>query len=476
MTTDTGGETARRLGVGRLALFSSAGLALGAVQIPLQTYLPALYAQQVGLSLGLVGLIFMLSRLWNAFTDPLVGLLSDRSYTRFGQRKPWIGVGSLLLFGCSYLIFFPPAGASPLYLAVGLFGLYLGWSMVATPLYAWSAELSPQYHERTRVQAYLQTFASLGLFLVLLVPALQDFSGNVSLPAKISAMGWFVLGALAFSIPLLLSLFRERPRPPLHQPGPLRLGATLRSLGADPLVLRVMASDFAVCLGQGCRGAVFLFFVTAYMGLPQWMVSLQIAQFLFGIFAAPLWLKLSYRLGKRRTLIVAEFLQIAINLSLLLLQPGQLWPLVALTVAQGLSQGSGNLMLRSIVADVADAQRLRSGEQRSGLLFSIFNVTSNAALALAVGIALPLIAWFGFVPGAVNTPEALSRLHWFFALGPATGHLLSALLIWRFPLDERGHAEIVRALAQREQSQAATAASDQDAGLALTPARAAPAL
>ena len=164
------------------------------------------------------------------------------------------------------------------------------------------------------------------------------------------------------------------------------------------------------------------------------------------------------RLGKNRTLIVAEVTQIIINLMLLALQPGQYWALVALTVAQGLSQGSGNLMLRAIVSDVADQERLRTGKDHSGLLFSIFNVTINAAMALSLGIALPLVGMFGFTPTNNNTPAALSALQWIIAIGPAIGHGLSAILMLSFPLTEAKHAEIVRARA--EQGAAAPAADD----------------
>jgi GPH family glycoside/pentoside/hexuronide:cation symporter len=123
--------------------------------------------------------------------------------------------------------------------------------------------------------------------------------------------------------------------------------------------------------------------------------------------------------------------------------------LIALTVAQGLAQGSGNLMLRAIVSDVADQERLKTGKDHSGLLFSIFNVTINAAMALSVGIALPLVGLFGFVPGGANTPGALSSLQWIIAVGPAIGHSLSAIIMVNFPLTEARHAEIVRALAEQ---------------------------
>jgi glycoside/pentoside/hexuronide:cation symporter, GPH family len=98
-------------------------------------------------------------------------------------------------------------------------------------------------------------------------------------------------------------------------------------------------------------------------------------------------------------------------------------------------------MLRAIVADVADAQRLKTGHDRVGLFFSVFALSDKAGLALAVGIALPLVGALGFTPGHANSAAALFHLKLVFALGPALAHLLSALVIRGFPLDEASHGE-----------------------------------
>jgi GPH family glycoside/pentoside/hexuronide:cation symporter len=89
-----------------------------------------------------------------------------------------------------------------------------------------------------------------------------------------------------------------------------------------------------------------------------------------------------------------------------------------------------------------------SGQDRTALFFSVFSISSKAAMAAAIGIALPLVAWFGFNPHVVNTPAALHGLLLVFALGPAFSHIAAASLVAGFPLDEAAHREVRRQLAE----------------------------
>lgn len=447
-----------RLPAWRLAVFAALAIPLAGAGLPLAVYLPPYYAQELGLGLGVVGLIFMLSRAWDAVTDPLVGVLSDRTRGRFGRRKPWIAAGAPLFALSTAAIFVPglfgverPGAA---WLSVWLVVFYVGWTMIQIPVSAWAGQLAAQYHERSRVQTYFQVATAGGLLLVLVLPAVLDQLGaRAGLPAdpglKVAAMGGFILVTFVPTLIAALALVKEPPAPP---PSPARstLRRDLAVAARDPLLRKVLTSDFAVTLGQLIRSSLFVFFVSAYMGRPDLAAGLFLLQFVFGVFAGPIWLRIGYRLGKSRAAIAGELVQVAINLALLLVVPGALPLLIGLTIAQGLAQGSGNLMLRSMVADIADKQRLESGEDRTGLLFSIFSLTGKAATAVAVGVALPLVGLLGFKPGAVNGPEALLGLKLVFALGPALAHLASAWLISGFSLDAAGHADIRRQLDSRD--------------------------
>lgn len=411
------------LGARRLAGFALLAVATGGINIPIQIYLPAFYATAVGLDLATIGLVFMVSRLISVGADPVIGWASDRTRSRIGRRKPWILGGGLLTLVGIAAVFFPPAGAGPAWLAASLVLLGIGWTAATTPHVTWGGELAKEPTQRSRIQAYLMTGSSLGIFLVLLAPAVLDFVSPGGPERRVYAMGALLGTVLAAGLVAIAVLFRERPATPTLGPQWRHLGALAR----DGELVRIIASDFCVAVGQGLRGALFLFFATRYIGVASPALLLML-QYAFGILAGPIWARISYRLGLRRTLIVAELAQVTVNVLALALAPGQQMLFAVLVVGQGLLQGSGNLMLRSMIYGVADRHRDRGAGEVAGLLSSVFNVTTNAGFAMAVGIGLPVLAWLGFDPRASGT-AGVDGLHVFFALGPALGHLLSVAII-----------------------------------------------
>lgn len=438
------------LTAGRLAAFSTLSMPIYAAQVPLAVYVPAIFAQYYGLPLAVLGMVFLAAKCWGVLTDPLVGALSDRTRGRFGRRRSWIAAGGAVFGLATLLLFFPATRPTPLYLAAVLFVFFLGWSMVQIPYFAWSGEVCADYHERTRVATYQTVTGSASLLLVLVLPAIADQVHPHDGPFQLGAMGGLVLITLALGLPLTLRAFPEPPVPDrtVERVSPW---SAVRLIFGNPLLVRVLASDFAVTLGQSIRGALFVFFVTAYMGLPRWSSALFLLQFVFGIAAGPIWLLVGRYLGKHRAAIAGELMQVLINLGLVLVTPGRLPLLLGLTVAQGLAQGSGNLMLRSMVSDVADLHRLQTGEDRTALFFSVFSISIKAGMAAAMGIALPLVAWLGFDPHAAhNSAAGLRGLLLTFALGPAISHVVSALCVSGFRLDATAHADIRRRLAERE--------------------------
>ena len=433
----------------RLMAFASMMLPISAAQVPIAVYLPALYAQHFGLPLSVLGAIFLIERIWGAAADPLIGTFSDRTKTRYGRRKPWIVIGAVLFGVATLFLFFPDPTfikVTPLYLAAGLFSFYLAWSMIQIPYLAWSGEVSGDYNERTRIAMYQGVAAAISLFIILFLPTVIDQISPKDAVLKLAAMGGVILISLPITLFLALRAVKDPPADTAHETRLSLPAAFLLILREGPLV-RVFLSDFAVSVGQGIRSALFLFFVTSYMALPKWASGLFLLQFIFGILAGPIWAAVARRFGKHQTAVIGELAQAVINLGLLLVMPRQFPLLLVLTVAQGLCQGSGNLMLRSMVADIADRHRLETGADRTAVFFSVFSISMKAGMAVAVGIAFPLVAWFGFHPAAtVQAPAALRGLAIVFAVGPAVAHLISAAMVYRFPIGAVEHAAIRAAL------------------------------
>jgi Na+/melibiose symporter-like transporter len=440
-----------KLPTGRLAAHSLLHIAVTGVQLPLSVYLPAIYAQQYGISLTALGMIFLAERIWGTVTDPLVGWLCDKTRSRFGRRKVWIAAGAVLFSVSNWLLFFPAPGVTPAYLAVALVAMFLALSMIQIPYYAWTGELTGNYHERTRITSYQTIASGIALFGVLLLPTLADHFYPRNLEMKLNGMGAAIILPV---IPTMLLAFWAFPdRSIASPPAPRRKipwRETLRAVWAEKTLFRVMTADLVITFAQGLRGVLFVFFVSAVAGKPEWASGLFLFQFCIGIAAAPIWQAIAARIGKHRALIATELGQTLVNLCLIFVGKGDTTVLVVLTVAQALMQGSGNMLLRAMLADVADEHRLRTGTDRTAMLFSVFSISGKAGTALPIGLALPLIAWFGFDPKLThNTPTALMAVALAFSIGTALAHLMGAALVRGFTIDEARQAEIRRELAAR---------------------------
>jgi Na+/melibiose symporter-like transporter len=130
-----------------------------------------------------------------------------------------------------------------------------------------------------------------------------------------------------------------------------------------------------------------------------------------------------------------------------LLGPGDVWPFAMICLLSGLSLGADLALPASIQADVVDLDRLQTGRQRTGLFFAVWSMATKLALALAVGLAFPVLALAGFEPGADNGPVALGTLSALYGLVPVVIKLAATALVWNFPITAAAQAELRRRIA-----------------------------
>ena len=170
-----------------------------AAGMPIFIFILPFYADDLGLGLSLVVIIFFLGRFTDILTDPVMGLLIDKFPSRWGKHKHWILLSTPIFMFATFLIFLPQTSSpSWIYFFIGLFMLYLAFTLSTITQLSWATYLAPDYDERTRLLTLRELMALLGMFSVIAIPAIVEIS-DPTLQAKVNAIGIFVL----FCIPLI---------------------------------------------------------------------------------------------------------------------------------------------------------------------------------------------------------------------------------------------------------------------------------
>lgn len=430
-----------KLGTPQLALFAAPAIPIAALGMPLVVYLPPFYAEDLALGLSAVGAVFMGTRLWDIFTDAILGSVTDAVRTRWGRRRPWIVLAVPIVVLAVWRLFLPPEDAGLVYLLIWLVVLYVGWTMLTISHMAWGAELSDDYHVRSRLQGWRQAALVIGMVTVLALPAIaeQRFGGGGW--TRAAAMGWFIIVLLPIAVAVSVLGLGERPVRDTGRERASSLQAYKLAL-KNPLVWRLLGADLCAGIAPGVTASLYVFFVGHAMQLEEHTSALLLSYFVAGLISVPIWVRISYRFGKHRTFSAAMLYMAATLPLVLLLEPGNVWAYAPANIVYGLGFGAAPVLLRSITADITDDDAVRSGTQRAGLFYSLLAMTNKLGFAVAVGVAYPLLDVFGFDPHIENTPEAIAGLEGVFVTVPVICFLIAAAIMWRFPLDERRQAQL----------------------------------
>lgn len=396
-----------------------------------------------------MGLLFGASRLWDALADPAVGFLTDRTRSRFGRRRPWIFAAALPLGVTFAMLFSPPAALAGrellLWTGAALFVFYTSIAMLETAHAALGAELTDAYHERTRVFGIRRIVFGLGTLCA--VASLAAF-GSAEDPRRIgSAVG--LAGGIVVVASILWMVTRTRERPEFRDRGaesPLRAFRDVwRNRHARVLLLVFVIQQ----LGVTTLMTIMPFLSEYVLMTPEWTFAYIGTLFVSAIVGVPLWIRIKPRGGKKGGLILA-MATIGFGIAALWFAgEGDIAIVFAVAAVGGLASAGTDVLFPSIQADVIDWDELQTGERKEGAYFAAWAFSAKAAGALSaalVAFALPAI---GFVPNAVQTPEAKEGMRLLAALGPAFLYALGILLFLGFRLGEREHAQIQAALRVR---------------------------
>ena len=420
--------------------------------IPMAIWLSRFYTGDMGLSLSGVANIMLFARVFDVITDPIMGYVSDHTRTRWGRRKPWMVCAVPFMMLGIYQVFLPPEGAGVWYLFTWLMVLWIGWTMLLIPYYAWAAELSEDYDERTRITGWRAVMGSLGGIAAQVIP----FVALVAFGFGGTANVMHLLGIAAMIlVPVCVGLTVWRtPESPNVQTTRVPVMAGLKLMWGNGPFRLLLVGFVLSSVAMAVVMPLYIFYVEFIVQeSPAKVPYLVIISSIAGFVGIPFWVWLARRVDKHRAWIAGMLTLAAFSLVYLFLGVGDFWTMMPFIFVMGFATGSFQALPNSMKADVIDLDTSVSGENRAALFFSAWSLVMKMASSLGGWLALQSLAWFGFdaANGAQNTPEALFGLRLTIGILPAIIFVLAVIVVWRYPIT-RDEQQRVRETIRRQRA------------------------
>lgn len=439
--------------------YGAPGVGAGYMYLLLGLYVMKFSTDVLLIAPAAMGMIFAASRIWDAISDPIVGYLSDRTQSRLGRRRTWL-LASIMPIGAAFVMVFSPPdsltdGALVAWMAVAVIGFYSAMTMFFVPHLSLGAELSKNYHERSRLFGMRHAFYTFGSILSLitfyfLIRAEQQGAAVVRELALYLSLGTaLAMGALIAYAGLLL-------REPGNYQGrvtesPFR---AFNDVWQNPHARLLIIVTFIEHIGSAAIGVLTLYVAQYVVGAPTLAPLFILCYMVPSTVSVPMWIPLSRRFGKVR-LWMFSMLLTGVSFGAMFALPfidSLLVKSVYICVAAvfaGLAAGCGGTISPSVQGDVIDYDEYLTGERKEGSYFAAWNFVHKGGMGVMLLLTGFVLQVVGFVPNQPQTMTVQVAMVTLYGLFPLVCYLTGALLFSRFRLDEKAHAEIRAVLDER---------------------------
>ena len=449
------------LPIASLLGYGSGNFAFALLGLVIAVNLQFFYTDYVGLSAGLLSWALLFARLFDAFADPVMGWISDRTNTALGRRRPYI-IGAAIPLGIVfYLLFAPPnlgdaaehQGGLLAYMLILYTLTWFIWTVGAIPYYSLGAELTDDYQERLKLIAVREAWALAGLLSATILPAylIHLYGGREGYGAMGAILGTATAAFLFFSGVVV----RERPefrgRPTLNPYA--GIVATLRNPH-----FRILLTAFTFSGLAAAVPAVLVIYVSVYIiGTPQWWVDsvpgwmptwsyYLLLYFSSAVASLPVWNRVGEKIGKRATWGIAVTLATVTSAACFWLSDGSIGYFSVILVLGGISFGNYQALPPSMVADLIDHDESHTGLRREGAYFAVWSFAAKVGNAVTGFAALQVLEHVGYRPGVPQTETVKLWMLWMYSWFPALFYLLTGLALLRFRFTRHDLAHVQRQL------------------------------
>jgi sugar (glycoside-pentoside-hexuronide) transporter len=443
-----------RLTPARKTVYATGDFTVNTVLVSLSmVYVTFFLTQVAGLRPELAGLVQLIGRGVDAFTDPAMGRLSDLTRWRLGRRRPFFLLGALP-FGLTFALLWTTPGGSQtelfLYYTVLYILLSVSMTVLAVPYLALLPEMALGYDARTSLHAYRNYGSVFGISAAISFrPVAEALGGGTSgfalagvLYGFVVALPWLAVFKASWERPD----FQGRAAALSFRQGVMLLvrHASFRRLTGLYLCSRI-TMDIA-----GAMLILYFSFVVGRSGDFELTMGLFLASVLISL---PIWLAISRHTDKSTLFLVGSvwwFLSFGL---IYVADPGwPRWLLIALAPIGGVGFAVVDLMAWSMLGEVIDEDDLASGERREGIYNGAFMFVRKLGGSIAVALALGILGWLGFEQGDEQPESVLTAIRLLTTAAPAVFLAAAVMFAWSYPLSRARHAEIAAALEAREAS------------------------
>jgi len=447
--------------------YAAPAFALAVVGIPVYVYIPKFYTDVVGIPIGILGLLILGVRLFDAVTDPVIGVVSDKTRSPSGRRRPFMALGSLALAGAIFLLFNPPngtAGFETAWFGIWIFCLFLFWTVVTVPYESLGPEITFNYHERT----VLFGMRDGALMAGTLVAASSPFivSKILGLPDDPQGERAKFFWISVVYCPLVIGLcwwcvvsIRERHGPAGSRRGKWRDGLR-QVLQNRPFMILLVAYTVAA-FGSNLPATLILYYVQYVLRSPYADLFL-VLYFVTGILFLPAWIRLAKGIGKKYTWIASMVINTGAFFGVFFLGPGDAWIYGILVFLSGIGFGATLAIPSAMQADVIDYDELLTGMRREGHYIGLWSIAKKLAAALGVGISLSLLGVSGYSPNVEQSERVVFYLRFLYALVPSACNMVALAIALAYPINRTRHEAIRAAIQERREGHVVIDPLDKD--------------
>jgi len=399
--------------------YGALGLPLAFVALPLYVVLPNHYATEFGIPLAVLGALLLGARLFDALLDPWIGRLADGWFAHSSLRVLvfTLAAAGVLAVGFRGLFFPAVSGTTALLWWCGalLMVTYFSYSVVSIVHQAWGARLGGDEAQRAHIVSWREGFALVGVLVASVLPSLAGLG----------------VASVVFTLTLFtgMALLARAPRP--ASAGAAAAHAARAPSMAQPLRTPAFRRLLGIYLVNGIASAVpatlVLFFIRDRLQAQAFEPLFLASYFAAGALSMPLWVRAVGRFGLARTWLAGMALAIVTFAWAALLGAGDVAAFTVVCVASGIALGADLTLPGALLAGVI--QRAGDSGRLEGGYFGWWNFATKLNLALAAGIALPMLALFGYTPGSRDA-DALAALTLAYCLLPCALKGAAATLLY----------------------------------------------